>query len=34
MSDEGLSRSNDLDESGGLTLPSMSPRSLLAHFGP
>ena len=34
MSDEELDRSNDLDESGVLTLPSMSPRSLLAHFGP
>ena len=34
MSDEELDRSNDLDESGVLTLPSMSPKSLLAHFGP
>ena len=34
MSDEGLSNSNSLNESTGLTLPSMSPRSLLSHFGP
>ena len=34
MSDERIPSDNNLNESTGLTLPSMSPRGLLSHFGP